>query len=140
MPALEADKIDETEDQVRQGRIDHAEEDSGAWQMTPPVPAKADEAEVSAITSSLASVEMSRVVDENPANLKDYGLATPRIEVDFKAAGDKDYRSCSSATRRRPAAICSRSATSEKRVFLIPAVAGNDVQQVDRSTCATRRC
>jgi hypothetical protein len=31
------------------------------------------------------------VVDENPADLKEYGLDSPRITIEFKASGDKTY-------------------------------------------------
>src|SRR5262249_41995514 len=48
--------------------------------------------EASGITNALASAEIVRVVDENPTNLNDYGLSNPKVEIDFKAAGDKDYR------------------------------------------------
>jgi len=34
---------------------------------------------------------VSRVVDENPADLKEYGLDSPRVEIEFKASGDKTY-------------------------------------------------
>jgi hypothetical protein len=44
---------------------------------------------VSSITSNIASLEIQRVVDEKPTDLKQYGLATPRVELAFKAAGDK---------------------------------------------------
>ena len=31
------------------------------------------------------------MVDENPADLKEYGLDAPRVEIEFKASGDKTY-------------------------------------------------
>ena len=58
------------------------------WQIVAPIAAKADAAEVSSITDNLASVEIARVVDENPTDLKDYGLDVPRLDVDFKVAGN----------------------------------------------------
>ena len=57
------------------------------------------------------------MIDENPPNLNDYGLSTPRIEIDFKATGDKDSGSCRLARRRRPAATCSPGATTTRRCF-----------------------
>src|ERR1700716_3621741 len=48
--------------------------------------------EATTITSALAAAEISRVIDENPSNLNEYGLSNPRIAVDFKVAGEKDYR------------------------------------------------
>ena len=40
-----------------------------------------DQATVSGITSNLASMEIQRVIDENPADVAEFGLATPRVEV-----------------------------------------------------------
>ena len=76
---------------------------------------------MSGLTSALGQAEITRVIDENPSNLNDYGLSNPRVEIDFKAAGDKDSASCSSARRRPPAATCSPSATTTRKSFLIPA-------------------
>ena len=43
------------------------------------------------ITTNLGTLEITRVVDENPADLKEYGLDAPRVEIEFKASGDKTY-------------------------------------------------
>jgi hypothetical protein len=48
---------------------------------------KADAAAVSGITSNLASLEVQRVIDENPADVAEYGLSEPRVEIQFKAGG-----------------------------------------------------
>jgi uncharacterized protein DUF4340 len=84
---VESDKIDQVTIKSESGDRTTAQKQSGSWQLTQPVAAKADEAEVSGITSSLASLEVQRVVDEKPADLKDFGLAQPRIEVAFRAGG-----------------------------------------------------
>ena len=59
----------------------------GAWRITAPVQAEADQSAVSSLTSGLSSLEINRVIDENAANLGEYGLAKPRITVSYKAAG-----------------------------------------------------
>ena len=82
-----ADKIDQLTIKPESGDRTTVQKQSGSWQLTQPVTAKADEAEVSGITSGLSSLEVQRVVDEKPADLKEYGLAPPRIEVSFKAGG-----------------------------------------------------
>ena len=64
---------------------------SGVWQMTAPVSLKADAMEPGTITTNLSTLEVSRVVDENPADVKDYGLEPPQVEITFKASGDKTY-------------------------------------------------
>ena len=85
---LQADKIEELRITSAGGDATTAKKDNGAWQVLQPVTAKADESEISGITSALASIDVVRVIDENPSNLNEYGLSNPRIEVDFKAAGD----------------------------------------------------
>ena len=60
---------------------------------------------MSAITNALGQLEVVRVIDENPTDLKDFGLAAPRLEVEFKADGGKTAgASADRRERRRPAA------------------------------------
>jgi hypothetical protein len=63
--------------------------DAGAWKLTAPIAAPAAETDVTSIATALADIEVVRVVDENPANLNDYGLDAPRIEVSYKTAEGK---------------------------------------------------
>lgn len=55
------------------------------WQLTAPVVAAADATETTSLTTNLASLEQTRVVDENAADLAPYGLQTPKVTVSFKA-------------------------------------------------------
>jgi len=59
------------------------------WQLTEPEAADADATEASSLATNIASMEQTRVVDENAADLAPYGLAEPRIKIAFKAEGDK---------------------------------------------------
>ena len=67
------------------------------------------------------SLEIVRVIDENPADLKDYGLDAPRIEIDFKAAGDKASGRLLIGDKTPTGADLYAKRNDEKRVFLIPA-------------------
>lgn len=118
--ALQADTIDEIKVSAGGDRT-MLKKDGGTWQITQPVAAKADESEVSGITSALSSIDVVRVVDENPSNLNDYGLSNPRIEIDFKAAGDKDYRKLLIGEKSPTGADLFARRNDEKKVFLIPA-------------------
>ena len=60
-----------------------------------------------------------RVIDEKPANLNDYGLTTPRIEVDFKATGDKDYRTLLIGQKSPTGGNLFAKKKGEDKVFLI---------------------
>ena len=85
--AVEADKIDEVTIKSASGERTTLKKSGSDWQIVAPVTAVPDPAEVSGVTSNLSTLEMQRVIDENAPDLKEYGLAAPRIEVAFKADG-----------------------------------------------------
>jgi uncharacterized protein DUF4340 len=118
---VQSDKIDEIKVSSAGGEATTLKKDSGAWTLTEPVKAAADESEVSGITNALASTDLVRVVDENPANLNDYGLSNPRLEIDFKTAGDKTYRRLLVGEKTPTGANLFVRRDDEKRVLLIPA-------------------
>jgi hypothetical protein len=82
-----SDKIDQVTVKSVSGDKTTVQKQAGGWQVTQPAPVGADEAELSGITSNLASLEVQRVVDEQPAEVKQYGLDPARIEVTFKQDG-----------------------------------------------------
>lgn len=117
--AVKADAIDEVTVKSAGGDKTTLKKVGGAWQITDPISAPADEAEVSGIVTGLASADVVRTVDENPGDLQQFGLATPRLDISFKAAG---------AARPQRLLIGDKTATSgdlyakrpdEKKVFLI---------------------
>jgi len=119
--SLQPDKIEELRLSTADGDATTLKKDSGTWQMTAPIAAKADESEVNGITSALGSVEITRVVDENPANLNDYGLSNPKVAIDFKSAGDKDFKKLLIGEKSPAGTDLFAKRNDEKRVFLIPA-------------------
>ena len=88
--------------------------------MTAPVATDADQTEVSSLLTNLANLEMNRVVDENAADLAEYGLAEPKIAVAFKATAARR-----AASVRREDADAGRhlrgEARRQERVFLVSA-------------------
>src|SRR4051794_227669 len=88
-PDVQSDKLEQVTVKSAGGERTTLQKQGSGWQMTQPSPLAADEAEVSGISSNLASLEVQRVVDEQPTDFKQYGLDPPRIEVAFKAAGGK---------------------------------------------------
>ena len=119
--SLQADKIDEVKVSTAAGDATTLKKDGGAWKITQPSELPASESEVSQVTSALGQVEIVRVIDENPSNLNDYGLSNPRVEVDFKAAGDKDYRKLYIGEKTPTGGDFFAKRNDEKKVFLIPA-------------------
>ena len=80
--------------QIRQAGGDSArvERIDTSWQLTEPEKADADALQVASVTSSLASLDIQRVVDENPSDLGQYGLDPARIEVAFRMNGETEFR------------------------------------------------
>lgn len=117
--SLQADKIDELTIALASGDSTAVKKSDGVWQMTRPVAAAVDESEIGGITSSLSSIEIVRVVDENPTSLNDYGLSNPRVAVTFKAAGDKEPRTLLIGEKTPTGADLFAMRGSEKKVFLL---------------------
>src|SRR3979490_1796595 len=89
--SLDADKIDEIKVKSESGDTTTVKKAKAAWQVAEPIVVKADDMQAGAIATNLSALEATRVVDENPADLKEYGLDSPRITIEFKASGDKTY-------------------------------------------------
>lgn len=114
---VEADKIDEVEIKSESGDRTTLRRKGSEWEIVQPAGAPSDQATVSGITSNLASIEIQRVIDENPSDLKEFGLAAPRVEVAFTMNGQQ---------RRLQLGMKTPSGTDvyakladEKKVFLI---------------------
>jgi len=72
------------------GETTRVQKADGAWTIVEPEAAAADQGELSSITSSLATLEIQRVVDDKASDLKQYGLEPARVQVEFRAKGDKE--------------------------------------------------
>ena len=118
--SLEADKIEELRIKSESGDTSALKKDKDGWHLAEPVAdGGSRKPTCPRITSALAQLEIVRVIDEKPANLNDYGLATPRIEVDFKATGDKDFRSLLIGQKSPTGGNLFAKRKAEDKVFLI---------------------
>src|SRR5215216_3791748 len=68
-----ADAIEELRIKAADGETSRVQKNGDQWKLADPVNADADSNEVSSVTTSLASLDINRVIDENPSNLKEYG-------------------------------------------------------------------
>jgi hypothetical protein len=84
---VSSEKIDQVTVKSEKGDTTTVARQGDRWQETQPAAVPADEAEISGITSNLASATVSRVIDEQPSDYKQYGLDPARIEVGFKVGG-----------------------------------------------------
>lgn len=115
--AVESDKIDEVSIKSASGERTTLKKTGDTWQIVAPIAATPDSAEVSGVTSNLSTLEVQRVIDENASDLKEYGLAEPRIEVAFKAGGTQHTLHIGQKTP--PGSDLYAKLADQKKVFLI---------------------
>ena len=81
--------------------------------------ADADATQVASMTSSLASLEVQRVVEENPGDLAQYGLDRPRIDVAFRVRGQKEFQRLLIGEKAPAGGDIYAKTPDQSRVFLI---------------------
>jgi uncharacterized protein DUF4340 len=117
--SLEADKIEELKIKSESGDVTDLKKDAGAWRIVAPVAAPASETDASGIANVLGQLKIVRVIDENPADVKEYGLDAPRIEIDFKADGGKTSGRLLLGSKTTTGGDLYARRNDEKRVLLI---------------------
>ena len=65
---------------------------AGSWEITEPKRFAADQSTVTSAVSSLASLTSERLVDDRAADLKQYGLEQPGLEIDITAKDNKSHK------------------------------------------------
>lgn len=73
--------------QAGNGDVTTLKKVGAGWKIETPVQVDADASEVSGVTSNLAALDITRVIEESPKALDAYGLDAPRLEVTFTAKG-----------------------------------------------------
>ena len=66
-----------------------AKDGGGNWQIIAPQALGADQSAVSGVVSSLSSLSSDRLVEEKAADLGQFGLASPKLEVDITAKNNQ---------------------------------------------------
>lgn len=115
-----SDLIEEMTIKAENGEQTTVKKNGTDWQVAAPVTAKGDGGEISGITSGIANLEQQRLIDENPADLAEYGLAQPRIEIAFKSGGPAgNERRLQIGRKTPPGTDLYAKLANEKKVFLI---------------------
>ena len=78
-----SEKIDEITVKAATGDQTKLKRENGTWKIISPAALTPDLAEVSAITTALAGIEMEKVVEENSTSLTNFTLEPARISVTF---------------------------------------------------------
>ena len=82
---IEAEKIQSIQIRRQEGehlQLERRGEDD--WQLLAPVDAAADRTASDSLAESIATLESERVISEGEANLADFGLDTPKFELEFQ--------------------------------------------------------
>ena len=85
--STDASKFEEIEVKSTSGETTTLKKKNGLWEITAPDAVPTDASEVGGLVSTLESLEMQTVVDENPKSPAEFGLEPPRFTVGFKTAG-----------------------------------------------------
>lgn len=117
--AYDTSKIDQMEIALAGGETTALKKDAGTWTIVKPVAAAADQNNVNDIVTNLGTLQEDRVVDENAADLKVYGLAEPRIAVTFNLAGEKEPKRILFGDINQTGVGMYAKLPNDKRVFLV---------------------
>ena len=88
-PSVASDNIEELTVKNEAGETTTVKKADGKWEMTSPFQTRASDMDSSGIANALAGLDTTRVVEENPTDVKEYGLDSPSVEVTFKSNGGK---------------------------------------------------
>ena len=116
---VDADQIEEIHMKPASGDSSRVQKTNGTWQLVEPEKTDADQGQVSNAATSLATLEVNRVVDENPSDLSQYGLNPPKAEIAFRVKGQKDPRQLLIGEKTATGSDLYAKTPDQKRVFLI---------------------
>lgn len=88
-PGLVSDNIETLTVKSDAGETTSLKKQDGKWTMTAPFQTRASDMDASGIANALAGLDITRVVEEAPADVKDYGLVTPSVEIAFTSTDGK---------------------------------------------------
>jgi len=119
---VEADKIEEVDVKSASGERTVIRKAGEAWRIVEPLEAKADDSAVTGIVTNLATLDIQRVVDEKAADLAQFGLAAPRIEVGFRRAGQAEASRLQLGDKNATGGEIYAKLPGSPRVFLVSSI------------------
>jgi hypothetical protein len=116
---LDTNTIDDIKLKGSAGEQTHLKKNGNAWQIVEPLQSSADETEVTGVVTNIGTLEAERTVDEAPKDLAKYGLAQPKVEVEFTA--DKNTRKLLIGSKTVTGGGLYAKLANQNKVVLIPA-------------------
>jgi hypothetical protein len=94
--------------------------EGGAWRLAAPMEAPADAGEVDSVVSSLESLEIQDVVAENPADVTEFGLSSPKTKVSVRLQGASEPAKLLVGDKTPDGGALYAKTAARPRVFTIP--------------------
>jgi hypothetical protein len=126
---VDADQIEEIQIKPASGEASRVQKANGTWQLVEPEKTDADQGQVSNAATSLATLEINRVVDESPSDLSQYGLNPPKADIAFRVKGQKDVHHLLLGEKTAAGSDMYAKTPDQKRVFLISAYLENTFER-----------
>jgi hypothetical protein len=116
----DAAKINQLQVKSRTGEVTALQKGANdVWTIVQPANAPADRNTVSDLVTNLANLEEQRIVDENAADLKAYGLAEPVVDVTFHVDGEKEPKRILLGDKTPASSGTYAKLPSSNRIFLV---------------------
>ena len=126
---VDADQIEEIQFKPAAGEASRVQKANGTWQLVEPEKAEADQGQVSNAATSLATIEINRVVDDNPSDLAQYGLNPPKADIAFRVRGKTEPQHLLLGEKTATGSDLYAKTPDQKRVFLIAAYLENTFER-----------
>ena len=101
------------------GEVTTLKKEGESWNIIAPVQTRAADTEATGVANALGDIDVVRVVEENPTDLKVYGLDPPQLDVEFKSADGKTTGHLLVGAKSAAGANRYAKRADEKRVVLI---------------------
>ena len=105
-----------------------AKDGGGKWQITAPKALGADQDAVSSMLYAVSSLNSERLIDDKPADLSQYGLTQPSLEVDVTTKDNKPHQILLGDNTPAGSAIFAKLA-GDPRVFTIASYNKNSMDK-----------
>jgi hypothetical protein len=119
--ATDSSKYEEIEIKAASGETTTLKKVNGLWEIVKPEPLPTDSSEVGSLLSTLDSLEVQRVVVENPPSAAEYGLDPARIAIGFRVAGENAPRKLLVGSKTPTGGDLYARVEGQPRIFLISA-------------------
>jgi hypothetical protein len=97
------------------------------WKIVKPIKAECDKEAIDTLIQSLHNLDFSRVIEEEPTNLQQYGLAKPLVKITFSAKGKENMIIVGDENPTGSSAYAQRA--GEKKVLLVDSYVRNSLNK-----------